>query len=126
MNLLRKGSLDEQISAALYFGEQKDARAVPVLIACLDNADSTLRSYAAWALGEIGDRAAIRPLIAVLQREDRLGDQLTSDRGAFADMYLALERLTGQSFGLDTARWVAYGKQLEKANGSPGGSHPEK
>jgi HEAT repeat protein len=52
------------------FGELKDPRAVDVLVPLLDDDDVNFK--VAWALGEIGDQRAIRPLIAALTNRDAL------------------------------------------------------
>lgn len=56
------------------------------------------REEAARALGALGDRRAIPPLIDALTRGT------LPDRRAAG----ALESLTGQTFGLDAAKWQAW------------------
>jgi HEAT repeat protein len=46
-------------------GQLRDPRAFEILVPLLDDAE--INYEVAWALGEIGDRRAIRPLIAVLR-----------------------------------------------------------
>jgi HEAT repeat protein len=66
----RRGwSLKLQIAADRYYavhilGDLKDRRAVPILVPLL--ADTEVNSIVPWALSQIGDRYAIRPLIAAL------------------------------------------------------------
>lgn len=55
---------------ALSLGNVGDPRATPVLIAALDDADSTTRLYTSWALGNIGDERAVEPLLARLADDD--------------------------------------------------------
>src|SRR5262245_42205365 len=57
-------------SAATTLGQAKERRAVPALLKLLDESDSRTRAMAAAvrALGEIGDQAAIAPLIAAARR----------------------------------------------------------
>ena len=67
-----KWSLSGQIRADRYyavhlFGILKDRRAVPTLIPLLR--DPEVNYKVPWALGEIGDKSAIRPLIAALGDE---------------------------------------------------------
>lgn len=50
--------------AAHLFGDLKDVRAVPILIPLLK--DSQVNWIVPWSLGEIGDRAAVAPLIDTL------------------------------------------------------------
>jgi HEAT repeat protein len=54
---------------------------------------------AAWALGEIKDRRAVKPLI------DALGDQIKDVRKKAA---LALKEITGKDFGKDPAKWQEW------------------
>jgi HEAT repeat protein len=51
--------------AVLLLGQLKDPRAFDMLVPLLDDAE--INYQVAWALGEIGDRRAIQPLIAVLR-----------------------------------------------------------
>jgi HEAT repeat protein len=50
--------------AAHLFGDLKDVRAVPILIPLLK--DRQVNGIVPWSLGEIGDRAAVAPLIETL------------------------------------------------------------
>ena len=70
-------SLTAQIEADRYYavhllGELKDPRALPILIPLL--ADTKVNYNVAWALGEIGGRAAVQSLI------DALGDKSSDVR----------------------------------------------
>ena len=65
-----KWSLNGQIRADRYYavhvlGALKDKRAVPILVPLLQ--DEQINYNVAWALGEIGDRQAIGPLIEALR-----------------------------------------------------------
>jgi HEAT repeat protein len=71
----RAGAGQDQIVADRYYavhllGALKSARAVPILIPLLGDPD--INYNVAWALGEIGDRRAIQPLIAALKDRDPL------------------------------------------------------
>jgi HEAT repeat protein len=62
-----------QIGADRYYavhllGQLKDPRALDLLVPLLDDAE--INYAVAWALGEIGDRRAIQPLIATLRDRD--------------------------------------------------------
>jgi HEAT repeat protein len=54
--------------AAHLFGDLKDSRAVPILIPLLH--DREVNSIVPWSLGQIGDKAAVAPLIATLRDVD--------------------------------------------------------
>ena len=73
---------DDRYYAVHLFGVLHSPRALPVLIPLL--ADPELNYNVAWALGEIGDKSAIQPLIETLQ--DRSPD-------VRVDAILALEKL---------------------------------
>jgi hypothetical protein len=53
--------------AAHLLGDVREARAVPILVPLLK--DPEVRSIVPWALGQIGDKSAIRPLIDALDDE---------------------------------------------------------
>jgi HEAT repeat protein len=62
-----------QITADRYYaahllGDLKDPRAVPVLVALLDDTD--VNYIVPWSLGEIGDKRAVAPLIQALANSD--------------------------------------------------------
>jgi FOG: HEAT repeat len=50
--------------AAHLFGDMKDVRAVPILVALLK--DEEVKEIVPWSLGEIGDQSAIPPLVEAL------------------------------------------------------------
>jgi HEAT repeat protein len=54
--------------AAHLFGDLKDSRAVPILVPLLH--DREVNSIVPWSLGQIGDKAAVAPLIATLRDVD--------------------------------------------------------
>ncbi len=68
--------------AAHLFGDLKDVRAVPILVALLKDED--VKEIVPWSLGEIGDKSAIPPL------KDALGDNSLTMR---ASALRALEKL---------------------------------
>jgi len=80
----------QQIRADRYygahlFGDLKDVRAVPILVALLKDED--VKEVVPWSLGEIGDTSAIRAL------KEALGDSSLTIR---ASALLALEKLQGK------------------------------
>ncbi len=73
--------------------------AVEPLIAALQDEDSSVRRWAAWALGEIGDARAVEPLIAALNDRDFWVRRTTAE---------ALEKITGQELGRDRIKWQKW------------------
>src|SRR2546422_730478 len=66
--LINSKNPSQRLEAAWRLGRKKVKEAVPSLIKALDDPDQIVRGMAAWALGEIGDRAAIDPLIDSLEK----------------------------------------------------------
>jgi HEAT repeat protein len=73
---------EDRYYAAHLFGDLKDVRAVPILVALLKDED--VKDIVPWSLAEIGDKSAIPPL------KDALGDNSLTMR---ASALLALEKL---------------------------------
>ena len=71
-----------------------------------DSTDPGVAVEATWALGEIGDARAIPALINVVN------DDNPDVRTAAAD---SLQKLTGQNYGNDHARWVAWWTKTKEA-----------
>jgi hypothetical protein len=73
-------------TALSVLGRVKDARAVGPAIQLLGDQDSQVRTMAAWALGELGDRRAIEPLKKLLQTEkdDTVTEQVRESIEALA------------------------------------------
>jgi HEAT repeat protein len=63
---LRRGTSDERAQAAAFLGAQRDVRAVPHLIAALQDTVPSVRAKAAWALGMVGGKEALPALVACL------------------------------------------------------------
>ena len=83
--------------AASALGEMKDAGALEPIIETLKTDDNGyVRAMAAWALGEIGDPRAVEPLIEAIEDESH-----DVQKGS----PLALQKITGQDFGHDRAKW---------------------
>lgn len=83
-------------------GEMRDAAAVPSLLAQLRGGDPERATRAAEALGNIGARSAVRPLVEqVANPETRVSDMVA----------WALEKITGQTFEKDRAQWDAWLEQ---------------
>lgn len=99
-----------RVVAARRLGELRAKSAVPDLIEALEERDPYLRTNAAWALGEIGNPAAISALIPLLA-EDPIADAPQASqyaaaalrqlgRGALVDAFTAW--LQGGGHGLKT------------------------
>lgn len=81
-----RGKAVLQRNAAVALGNSRDVRAVPHLIAALDDRKALVRGHAAWGLGELGGDDARRALVGLLERET---DPWVRDE---ADLALALSR----------------------------------
>jgi HEAT repeat protein len=73
------GSHPARAWAANVLGEVKAQRAFPTLVRCLDDADEEVRAKAATALGRLGDRRAVHPLL----------DHLLTDPAPFVRVRIA-------------------------------------
>src|SRR5262245_12907014 len=68
--LLTSPDVRERVYAAEYLCDRKDRASVPYLIQALHDPDPIVRGWVAHALGEIGDPAAIVPLIDAAERTE--------------------------------------------------------
>jgi epoxyqueuosine reductase len=84
-----RGKAVLQRNAAVALGNSRDARAVPHLIAALEDLKPLVRGHAAWALGELGGDAAREALASLLTRE--------SDEWVYDEAETALSRLASPS-----------------------------
>lgn len=96
---------DESIDVVDVLGERKDAYTVDLLIGALKNNDSKVRDRATYALGLIQDPRAMKPLIEMLK-------DVSVD--VQKDAALALERITGQSFGVDHDKWLKWWQENKR------------
>lgn len=96
---------DESIDVVDALGERKDAYTVDLLIGALKDNNSKVRNRATYALGLIQDPRAMKPLIEMLK-------DVTVD--VQKDAAWALERITGQSFGVDYDKWVKWWQENKK------------
>jgi len=86
--------------AAKTLGELKDKAAVDILMEVVtEDTYSAARQEAAVALGKIGDQKAISSLIKAL-KDDYKDIQLSAAQ--------SLKNITGQDFGRDYEKWVAW------------------
>ena len=65
-----RGKAVLQRNAAVALGNSRDARAVPHLVAALEDRKPLVRGHAAWALGELGGAQATEALERLLEREN--------------------------------------------------------
>ena len=75
-------------NVAVALGNLKSLEAVPALIASLDDAEPLVRGHGAWALGEIGSEAAVKPL------QHRL--QVEADEAVRAEIEAAIAKLKSE------------------------------
>jgi HEAT repeat protein len=83
-------------------GEIRDPTAIPALLVQLRGADAERATRAAEALGNIGARSAVRPLVEQLAN----ADERVSDMAVWA-----LEKITGQTFEKDRTQWDSWLEQ---------------
>src|SRR5215510_1908361 len=82
---LSSSDSDTREAAAIEVLEMGE-KAVDSLIAALKNPNWQVRYYAAWALGQIGDKRAVEPLITALHDENEtVQDWATSALGEIGD-----------------------------------------
>ncbi len=69
--MLRKGPVDQRVEAALVMGRigAPEWATAPLLAATYRSGPWQVRSRAAWALGQLGDKRAIRTLVGALKDE---------------------------------------------------------
>jgi hypothetical protein len=99
--LLDDPDYETQLDAVRSLGDIGDSRAVDPLLAVIDRPNFS--GVVAEALAKIGDRRAAGPLIAFLEKATR-EDQLRT-RNWFVE---SLEKLSGQKFGNDVAKWKRW------------------
>jgi HEAT repeat protein len=114
LDLLRNGTADEKLVAIEWLGERREPLAVGLLIQCLSSPEDEVHPEAAWALGRIGDRRAVVPLVNALEAEViavASKRQATRCRTRHA-VVGALQKLTGLRFGHDLRRWTELRNRL--------------
>ncbi|MHA1601138.1 MAG: HEAT repeat domain-containing protein [Alphaproteobacteria bacterium] len=100
------GPKESAARALIRFGRP----AVAPLITALSKGDDSARSWAPRALGKIGDRQAIGPLVTAAERARREKSWWILTRTT-----RALTELTGKTFGEDPAKWRAWWNQTNPA-----------
>jgi HEAT repeat protein len=99
-------------AAVQMFGRSGDRRAVAPLVAVLSDADPRLRMHAAASLGQIKDDRAVAPLAGLLADPDARVRNSAMD---------ALDKITGQPFAADEAKWRTWWEQNKARYAAPGG-----
>lgn len=87
-----------RLAAVLDLKDHRTIKAARAITSVLGDPDYEVREAAAWALGEMGYRSAIRPLIDALEYTH-------NDTSAIVN---ALRKLTGKNFGSSYRRWWAW------------------
>ena len=114
---LQQGTKDERVDAATRLGDVKSQDAVPALINALKDPEIPVQGWAAIALGKIGDRSAIDPLIGAMFDVDAKAKESHSrkDMMFMTPIGVALSQLTGQDFGPFPEEWQQWrAEQIKK------------
>ena len=101
--------------AAEGLGRIRDGRAIQPLIEQLADQDYFVREKCVVALGELKDKRAVDPLIGTLERDVVKKNTLPVASSLVETVQVALQKITGQDFKLDVAKWRAWSQQ-QKAN----------
>jgi HEAT repeat protein len=89
-----------QVELAQALGRLKPPGAAAPLVALLADGAPAAKAKAAWALGQLGDRAVCGDLISALEKAG-------NDAELKEELAGALSALTGKSLGTDAAKWRA-------------------
>jgi HEAT repeat protein len=99
LKLVRHKERRYRLAAVIDLERYRNMRAARAITSLLGDPDYEVRETAAWALGEMGYRSAIRPLV----------DTLSWTRGPARETVAhALRKLTGKDFGTSYRRWWAW------------------
>jgi HEAT repeat protein len=98
---LASGTIEEKIDSAMWLGKKRSRAGVGALVRALDDPNQSVRAWSVWALGEIGDRSTVRPILEALKRSKRIADNeiIVDMSKCLPDFYTALEKLTGKRYG---------------------------
>jgi HEAT repeat protein len=89
-----------QVELAQALGRLKPPGAAAPLVALLSDGAPAAKAKAAWALGQLGDKAVCGDLISALEKAG-------NDAELKEELAGALSALTGKSLGTDAAKWRA-------------------
>jgi len=101
-----------RMTAAITCGKMKVSGALKGLLGMLKEKTWTARSAAIEALGDIGEKGAVGPLINQISKEE---GRLREDCGR------ALQKLTGQKFGSTEAAWRRWWEEHKSEYGGEDG-----
>ena len=104
LKLIKHKERRVRLAAVLDLKEYHTIRAARAITSVLGDPDREVRDAAAWALGELGYRSAIAPLI----------DALEWTHGDRASISRALRKLTGKNFGDSYRKWTAWYQAMRK------------
>ena len=82
--------------AAIALADLRDPSTFDALVGALSDSEDKARYWAAEALGRIGDREAIGPILGALPEENPF---------VHRKFYEVLRRLSGEDFGYDLKKW---------------------
>lgn len=117
--MLRSADVQTRLRGVQFIGEKKDQNSVPLLVQVLRNDQAySVKAWAAWALAEIRDPAAIDPLIASLERSEKLATAniFSEEYKCMAEIDSALYRLTGQDF-TNSKEWRSWREKKNTQGG---------
>ena len=98
-----------RLAAAAALARKQDGSSLPVLLDLLKNGSMFVRDEAAMALGNLGDTAAVEPLIEAVA-DPRNAIELDGRDWARWGAVKSLVKLTGQNFGMDAEKWDQWWK----------------
>lgn len=105
---LQEGDPLDRVYAMRYLGEHRVHAAVPFLIQALNDHEDYIRGAAASSLGDIGNHAAVLPLVRVCERYKASKGGSHFEEKVAESAYWALQKITGEHFGFDLAAWHRY------------------
>ncbi len=85
LGALRSTRTDLRFIATGILGRRKVAEAVSLLIELLNDEDEGVKATAAWALGNIGDKRAVEPIIALIGNMDNENSGYATALGLLGD-----------------------------------------
>jgi HEAT repeat protein len=99
VELLASSKVEERIKAAESMALGRDKAFVRPLCRALFDSNQVVRARAAWALGEIGDPAAITPLDEAIRKYEAMlsCDGFLNQTKCLVDMYRARRKLQGMN-----------------------------